>query len=276
MRSVLLAVLVLMPVVCEAQIFRNAPWNRGVQSRSSGCPGGICPTGTPTRAATVSRASAGHWSYPGTIDSHLQSTHGVSTAGMTREQMLNTHDALHEGRSIQRPVQSAPAVIYQSQPVIRVTPQPVYRAPVTTLQPTRAPALPSDELFGLGAMLEPRSVELPKHVLGQIAEPEEVQPAVESGFRSEIVKAIQKARQAGKINARQAVRLRTATLSPAFAAEAQALAVTQMAFSGENSEHLPMSDEGVVQVDGINWAGLAKFLEALVPLLLTLLKAFGM
>jgi hypothetical protein len=120
-------------------------------------------------------------------------------------------------------------------------------------------------------MLEPRSVELPKHVLGQIAE-----PAVESGFRSEIVKAIQKARQSGKINARQAVRLRTATLSPAFAAEAQALAVTQMAFSGEDSEHLPMSDEGVVQVEGINWAGLAKFLEALVPLLLTLLKAFGM
>jgi hypothetical protein len=42
------------------------------------------------------RPRAGHWSYPGSIDDHLKSQHGVDTSGMTREQMLSTHDALHE------------------------------------------------------------------------------------------------------------------------------------------------------------------------------------
>jgi len=278
MRSVLLAVLVLMPTVCEAQIFRNAPWNRGVQ-RSSGCPGGICPTGTPTRAATVSRASAGHWSYPGTIDSHLQSTHGVSTAGMTREQMLNTHDALHEGRSIQRPVQSAPAVI-------RVTPQPVYQP----IRPTLAPPIRSQSIiepqssaptFGLGEPSQDDLTDLniPPYILAQIAEPEAVKPQQVSGkegFRINLSKAIVEQRKAGKITTRDAVRLRVAMLSPAFQDRAMDLAVAQVAFSGDVADAVPVDDEGVVQVDGINWAGLAKFLEALVPLLLTLLKAFGM
>ncbi len=44
--------------------------------------------------------SYGHWSYPGDIASHLLSTHGRSVAGMSREQMLDMHDALHEGRSV--------------------------------------------------------------------------------------------------------------------------------------------------------------------------------
>ena len=30
---------------------------------------------------------------------HLQSEHGVSTAGMTHQQMLSLHDSLHDGRS---------------------------------------------------------------------------------------------------------------------------------------------------------------------------------
>jgi hypothetical protein len=42
--------------------------------------------------------SRNHWTYPGTISGHLQSGHGVNPAGMSREQMLNLHDALHEGR----------------------------------------------------------------------------------------------------------------------------------------------------------------------------------
>ena len=42
--------------------------------------------------------SRNHWTYPGTISGHLQSGHGVNPAGMTKEQMLNLHDALHEGR----------------------------------------------------------------------------------------------------------------------------------------------------------------------------------
>ena len=39
-----------------------------------------------------------HWTHPGTIESHLQSTHGINTSGMSKEQMLSLHDSLHEGR----------------------------------------------------------------------------------------------------------------------------------------------------------------------------------
>ena len=52
-------------------------------------------------AFMTSSANAQHWTYPGDLGSHLQSTHGVSTAGLSREQMLNLHDALHEGRGYQ-------------------------------------------------------------------------------------------------------------------------------------------------------------------------------
>lgn len=55
----------------------------------STCPSGGCPT----------TASTGHWSYPGTIDSHLRSTHGVSPAGMSMQQKLSLHDSLHTGTS---------------------------------------------------------------------------------------------------------------------------------------------------------------------------------
>jgi len=200
---------------------------------------------------------------------------------MTREQMLNMHDALHEGRSIQ---QVAP--VMQSQPVYRVTPQPV----VQPSRPTLAPPMRSQSIveprsssptFGLG---EPNQDDLtdlniPPYILAQIAEPEAVKPQQTSGkegFRSNLSKAIVEQRKAGKITTRDAVRLRVALLSPAFQDRAMDLAVAQVAFSGDVADAVPMSDEGVVQVEGINWAGLDKFLEALVPLLLTLLKAFGM
>ena len=55
----------------------------------------------------------GHWSFPGDIRSHLQQGHGIPTAGMSYEQMLNMHDHLHETgqpvrvqkRTIQQPAQ---------------------------------------------------------------------------------------------------------------------------------------------------------------------------
>jgi len=51
--------------------------------------------------------------------------------------------------------------------------------------------------------------------------------------------------------------------------------VTQVAFSGIESSDVPIDADGVVQVEGINWEGLALFLEKLIPLILALLKAFG-
>ena len=83
----------------------DAQWLRGKRaSVSSSCPNGECPTqAAPAQANPEVR---GHWSYPGTIDSHLESTHGVSTAGMNRQQKLDLHDSLHEGTASKSNYQS--------------------------------------------------------------------------------------------------------------------------------------------------------------------------
>ncbi len=102
-----------------------------------------------------------------------------------------------------------------------------------------------------------------------------VETKAKTAFKSELTKAIQTARKEGKISPVEAVKARVALLSPAFVERAHDLAVTQIAFSGEVNENVPVSPEGVVQVEGINWEGLTKFLEAIVPLIISLLKMFG-
>lgn len=71
-------------------------------------PATSAPPRTPLRTAaavvTAPIARAGHWSYPGEISNHLAREHNVNVSGMTREQMLNLHDSLHESAPVQAPV----------------------------------------------------------------------------------------------------------------------------------------------------------------------------
>lgn len=274
-----------LPQETEAQLFRRY--------RQAGCPNGQCPTAGPVRQAAVvvsqpvrrvatavtAPIGGGHWTFPGNIDSHLQNTHGVSTSGMTYEQKLNLHDALHEGRTIIAPT--------------RVVPAPI--AP-TTLKttPTVAPPLPSSNTFGLGIPFEESVIEednlgqaladalssntIPKHILAQVdTTPQATSPVkVSESFKTSLLKAVTEARKNGKITLREAVRIRVACLSPAFLERAQELAVVQIASSGETSESVPYDENGVIQVEGINWEGLTKFLEVFIPLLIQMLKAFGL
>lgn len=57
------------------------------------------PEVSPNLSLTDIPKRPGHWSYPGDLASHLQSTHGVSTAGLSRKQLLDLHDYLHESNS---------------------------------------------------------------------------------------------------------------------------------------------------------------------------------
>jgi len=104
------AVVAFLPTVANAQLFPRLFGGKSTSQVGSACPGGVCPTAAPAstyRSVGVSAAiaapmkaiqnRAGHWSYPGDIDSHLEGTHGVSTAGMTHAQKLDLHDSLHEG-----------------------------------------------------------------------------------------------------------------------------------------------------------------------------------
>lgn len=57
-----------------------------------------------------SNAKAQSWTYPGDLRTHLEQGHGVSTAGLSRIELLKLHDSLHEanhsfhlvGRPIER------------------------------------------------------------------------------------------------------------------------------------------------------------------------------
>jgi hypothetical protein len=40
-----------------------------------------------------------HWTYPGDITTHMQTTHGQNVSGMSVEQQLSMHDAIHESQS---------------------------------------------------------------------------------------------------------------------------------------------------------------------------------
>lgn len=81
-----------------------------------------------------------HWTHPGTIDGHLNSDHagqllalGISTDGMTREQMLDLHDSLHEGTLVTSTGAPVPLPI----PMPAVPPRMQ-----TPLKPTSQPGCP--------------------------------------------------------------------------------------------------------------------------------------
>jgi hypothetical protein len=92
-------------------------------------------------------------------------------------------------------------------------------------------------------------------------------------FRQSLLKAADAAAKSGEIKRVDVMRLRVATLSPAFLAQAERLAVIQMAFSGEE---VPTLDDGRIDVAKIDWEGLILFLEKLIPLILKLIDLFAM
>lgn len=66
----------------------------GVQSRSAVTRAiKQVPRQSSRKRATAAR---GHWTFPGDIFSHMQGAHGTDTSGMTAEQAMSLHDALHE------------------------------------------------------------------------------------------------------------------------------------------------------------------------------------
>lgn len=98
----------------------------------------------------------------------------------------------------------------------------------------------------------------------------------EPKFKTQLLSAIQEARKNGDISRVQALRLRIACMSPAFVQQAQEVAVVQMVFSGQSPELIPYHTDGRVNMEGIDWDGLTAFLQAILPILLELLRSFGL
>ena len=97
----------------------------------------------------------------------------------------------------------------------------------------------------------------------------------EDGFRRALIRAMRQRVKNGDMTRRDAVKLRVALVSPAFREHCETLAITQMVFSGVESDALPFDQNGKLNRADINWEGLAAFLERLLPLLLELLNMFG-
>ena len=93
-------------------------------------------------------------------------------------------------------------------------------------------------------------------------------------FHREVVKAAVAAQRAGKISRIELMRLRVAMLAPAFRERAEDLALIQVAASGEEMP-FEVNADGTINRASIDWQNLAAFLEKLVPLIIMLLKAFG-
>jgi hypothetical protein len=89
-------------------------------------------------------------------------------------------------------------------------------------------------------------------------------------FRSALLKAAQEAAKKGELKRIDVVRLRVATLSPAFLERAEMLAKVQMSASGED---IPVGEDGRIEVR--DWGAFLEFLERLLPLLLKLLDLFA-
>lgn len=73
------------------------------------------PTPKPVKqipSLVVSATGGPHWTCPGDITTHLTGTHGANVAGLTIEQQLSLHDALHENRRVV-PVQMYSAPVLQ-------------------------------------------------------------------------------------------------------------------------------------------------------------------
>jgi len=95
-------------------------------------------------------------------------------------------------------------------------------------------------------------------------------------FKQSLRGAITQARRDGKITIGEALELQTASYSPAFVRNAERLAVIQMVASGESQDSIPRTEDGKVDVAGINWGELGKFLQLVLPLLLEFLKGLGL
>jgi hypothetical protein len=108
--------------------------------------------------------------------------------------------------------------------------------------------------------LQPSAVEAQSPVVEEVSN---------NKFRQALLKAAQEAAKKGELKRIDVVRLRVATLSPAFLERAEMLAKVQMSASGED---IPVNEDGRIEIR--DWEAFLQFLVKLLPLLLKLLDAF--
>lgn len=257
---------------------------------SSSCPNGQCPTANAPSASVMQSTPVasivqmpfkavdnvrGHWSYPGTIDNHLESTHGVSTAGMTREQKLSLHDSLHEGTANQ---------VLQSETVVTMVPRANYVEQVQSNYPSRSSV--GNGSFGGGSSGGFAVGKMYKgELVTSIGEPQPV-PEVASALPSE-AKSILAGGVFDKMRARKAFR-KVATeaaqrkldsgewTKEQFDNFTFAIYVPRIADEmRESLEEKVVADGAFGSTQAVNWENIEKMIELVIKYLPMLLKLFA-
>lgn len=275
----ILTTLLLVVGMCSttyAQLFPNAFWNAKGQV-SSACPGGVCPTNTQSLGLSQSR-QAGHWSYPGKIDNHLEGTHGVSTAGMGRQQKLDLHDALHEGTvtaSSYRGSAYGGSAVVRSAPMSYSSVGSAARASYGSTGSVVTRSVPTSGSLYVGQKLFDGSVITSIGVANGITSVGVSSDSVTQGlfggglsqsdrqFRDALLKAARSARDSGEINRLEFAALTIASRNPKTLANMRTT-VQEVAI-----------EEGLATATAIDWDALIAFIEKLIPLIIKLIGLFG-
>lgn len=250
-----------------AQLFPNAPWNTGTRfSKNDSCPNGQCPN-SPLR----STASAGHWTYPGTISNHLEGAHGVPTNGMSREQMLDLHDALHEGtapsmkQALPAPVVS-PAYVVSSY-AVQSTPLVVVKSggssgSVSSYGSSGSFAVGRRDKDGavissIGSTVSPSIAQVGTQAIQPLAIGDRI------AFRRSLLEAARQAKKAGDITAVEFFLLSAASRNPNTLDKMQ------------QAVHEAAIEDGLATAQAIDWNNLIDFIEKLIPIIIKLIDLFS-
>lgn len=251
-----------MAQAANAQLFPNAPWNTGTRfKQASACPNGQCPD-SPLRSTAA--ASQGHWSYPGTITNHLQGAHGVPTNGMSRAQMLDLHDALHEGTAptMKQAVTVTPSYAVSSYAV--ATPGPVVVKSGGSSGGGFAVGQRDRDgyvITSIGSTISPTIAAPATQPTAQGIAPLAIGDRI--AFRRSLLEAARNARKAGEITSIEFFMLSAASRNPNVLDKMQ------------QAVHEAAIEEGLATTQAIDWAGLIDFIEKLIPIIIKLIGLFS-
>lgn len=247
--------LLLLPSVAQAQLLPRLFPALRPNTVSSSCPGGVCPTGVssavPSYATTAN--TGGHWSYPGTITNHLETAHGVSTAGLSRQEQLNLHDSLHEGGTVVRSVPGrapAPVTYYYPSQSSTVVSYGSTGSAVKSGGSTGSLGLGSTGSSDGSSVLASDQVTVLR--LGDRAK-----------FKRNLLAAAKQAVENQKITEDQFEALKFAIKFPGVAQKLEA-ALQETAI-----------ENGLATTQAIDWDQLADFIERMIPIILKLIDLFN-
>lgn len=280
MRSVILAIVAILSItqVSEAQLLRR--FRKNPLGVDSSCPNGFCPN--------VNTRATGHWTHPGTIGQHMATAHGTDTSGMTREEALSLHDAIHEGRApnnisktllpvgptIIPVVQSTPTVIptyalsaYATAPIVVKSggsSGSVKAGSWTYSHGSTGSTVKFYDAKGtlLGTATEQKT-SAGSTISPEIAGIQQLNIGDRVKFRRNLLEAARNARQAGDITPAQYFLLSAASRSPIVLDQIQA------------AVHEAAIEEGLATPQAVDWDALLAFIEKLIPIIIQLIDLFS-